>query len=112
MSATLRLTRRYGTFFVGCTQFATAPYTNTFCAIAGDDYGSTQGSMIAAGVVCGLLTFTVPILPVATVFTATLAAIAVSLAVASMFIAYPLAVLSDSLDTPWQDKPGVEIYQF
>lgn len=96
MSATPSLSRFYGSFFWGCTQFAVSPYTNTFFAIAKGRTHQEDKNYIAAGVVCGILTFLVPILPVLTSFTFSLASIAMILAAASMFLTYPIAILADA----------------
>lgn len=111
MSSIVGLTRGYGRFFVDCAKFAVCPYTNTFMSIAEDKRGSNTGNVALAGLVCGLLTFAVPVLPIVTSFTATFAAIAMCLAAVSMCFTYPLAWLNDACDDSWQrDEPGVEVY--
>ena len=95
MSSTLSLTRGYGSFFLGCAKFAVSPYTNTFMAIANDRDRRELQNVAAAAIVCGILTFVVPVLPMIASFTFALASIAMSLAIASMFITYPIALLSD-----------------
>ena len=101
MSATLGLTRHYSRFFGECLTFGVSPYTNTFMTIAEDKRGSNTGNVAAAALVCGLLTFAVPVLPLITAFTATLAAVAMCLALASMCVTYPIALLSDACDDSW-----------
>ena len=96
MSATLSLSRTYGSFFWGCTKFAVSPYTNTFLAIANDKKNPGLENIVAAAIVTGILTFVVPILPVLASITFALASIAMLAAVASMFATYPVAVLADA----------------
>ena len=105
MSATLSLSRGYGSFFWNCTKFAVSPYTNTFLSIANpgsrnsrdlDDCANGVDNVISAAVVCGILTFVVPVLPILASFTFTFASIAMLLAVSSMFLTYPFAVLADA----------------
>lgn len=108
MSATVGLTRNYSRFFVGCSKFALSPYTNTFMNIAEDKRGSNARNVTEAALVCGLLTFVVPILPLVTSFTATFAAIAMCLAALSMCFTYPLAWINDACDNSWQkDRTSV-----
>ncbi len=115
MSSTRSLTRGYGSFFLGCADLAVLPYTGTFMAIAsgrdGDRLNLTctgasmamaiasgrldRTNVAAAAIVCGILTFVVPVLPMIAKFTFAMASIAMSLAIASMFITYPIALLSD-----------------
>lgn len=97
MSATLSLSRTYGSFFWGCTKFAISPYTNTFLAIANDKNNNDQlTNIVAAAIVTSVLTFVVPVLPVLASITFAFASIAMLLAAASMFITYPIAVLADA----------------
>jgi hypothetical protein len=98
MSATLSLSSTYGSFFWGCTKFAVSPYTKTFLAIASDEKeGNVITNSIAAGVVCGILTFVIPVLPVFASVTFAIASVAMLLAVASMFVTYPIAVIADAI---------------
>lgn len=101
MSATLNLTRGYGSFFLGCGKFAISPYTETFWGIAtpNDNIRGEElfSNVIAAGMITGVLTFVVPVLPVLCSITSALAAVAATLAVASMFILYPIALFADML---------------
>lgn len=99
MSATLSLSSAYGSFFWGCTKFAVSPYTNTFFGIANPKdarFKDIIPNVAAAAVICGVLTFVVPVLPVLASITFSLASIAMTLAVASMFVAYPLALIADA----------------
>lgn len=102
MSHIVSLTKGYGSFFWNCTKFSIYPYTKTFSAIAGtcnendgEKDSCTGVGIIAAAVVCGILTFVVPILPALTAATFALSSIGVLLAVASMFATYPIAILTD-----------------
>lgn len=104
MSSVLRLTRGYGRFFVGCGEFAISPYTNTFMNIAEDKHGSNTQNVAAAFLACGLLTFVVPVLPIVTAFTATLAGIAMCIAAASMCFTYPFAWIDDACDDSWKNE--------
>jgi hypothetical protein len=99
MSSLLSLSGGYGSFFWGCTKFAVSPYTNTFSSIAnagGSGYNKAAENFIGAAVICGVLTFVVPVLPVLAAFTFALASIAMLLAVASMFLTYPCAAVIDA----------------
>ena len=99
MSKILSLSESYGSFFWNCTKFAIYPYTNTFMAMvknAEKDGNDSCSSLIAASIVTGVLTFVVPILPVFASFTFALASIAMLLAVVSMFVTYPIAILADA----------------
>ncbi|CEG58889.1 hypothetical protein [Legionella fallonii] len=99
MSATLSLTRGYGSFFWGCAKFAVSPYTSTFLGIASANGCREEDSLehvAAAAVVCGILTFVVPILPIISAFTTTLSMIAASLAALSMIATYPFAIAIDA----------------
>lgn len=107
MSKLLTLSGTYGSFFWGCTKFAVSPYTQTFKAIATsgnhNDPVELITNSIAAGVVCGMLTFVVPVLPVIAAFTFFLASIAMLLAVSTMFITYPIALIADGCALPSED---------
>ncbi|MDI1351684.1 MAG: hypothetical protein PSV35_02780 [bacterium] len=115
MSSILSLSRGYGSFFVGCTKFAVSPYTNTFMsiALARDQQGREDlRNVAAAAIVCGVLTFVIPILPAITSVTVALATIAMALAVATMFLTYPIALLADICDTSWEDSPHTHRHAF
>jgi hypothetical protein len=105
MSATLSLGEKYGSFFWGCTKFAVSPYTGTFRAILNNDKKDNNIIVrgISAGIICGVLTFVVPILPAIASFTFALASIAMLLATASMFVTYPFALLADAFRPPSKD---------
>lgn len=94
MSHTSRLSNKYCSFFEGSLGFAVSPYTKTFNAIAHGNNGNNNNSC-AALLICGVLTFAVPVLPTLTFATTTLAMIAMVLAVASMFLTFPLTLLID-----------------
>ncbi len=97
MSATLRLSGSYASFFWKCTKFAVSPYTNTFMSIVNDEKEDPIiNRIIAATAVTGILTFVVPVLPVLSAFTFALASIGMLLAVGTMFATYPVAVLADA----------------
>ena len=101
MSQTLSLNRRYGSFFWECTKFAASPYTKTFMSIAGINDRNENArfeNITAAAIICGVLTFVVPVLPTIASFTTSLASIAILLAVASMFVTYPVALVMDACD--------------
>lgn len=105
MSALLKLSQNYGSFFWECTKFAVSPYTNTFMAIANPDSNNKDecmGNIVAASLIVGVLTFVVPVLPVLSLITFALASIAMLLAVASMFVTYPVAILTDAC-TPYDN---------
>lgn len=111
MSKLLSLSSAYGSFFWGCTKFAISPYTNTFLSIASsgnqNSLDDTCNNVAAAGIVCGVLTFVVPVLPVLASITFAFASIAMLLAVASMFATYPLALLVDACtpsDRSWDNS--------
>ena len=96
MPNTLSLTRSYGSFFWGCTKFAVSPYTATFKGIARSGGDDGLENVAAAAVVCGILTFVVPVLPVLTSISGTFAAIAALLAITSMLVTYPVAIVLDA----------------
>lgn len=108
MSKLLTLSSTYGSFFWGCTKFAVSPYTQTFKAIAtsGNNNDSVEliANSVAAAVICGMFTFVVPVLPVLATFTFALASIAMLLAVATMFVTYPVALLADACTPPSEDE--------
>ena len=96
MSATRDLTKFYGNFFLEATDFAFYPYTGTFLAAGDNPYGDFD--FATAIVAVGILTFVVPLLPVIFSVTSAIASVAVSLAVASMFLSYPAALLCDVIN--------------
>lgn len=103
MPAVRSLTRFYGSFFLSCASFSVCPYLMTAGAFIDSDHPKTEELLLGVGV-CIFLSTVVPILPAITSVTFALAAFAASLALASMFIAFPLALLSDALDS-CSDEP-------
>ena len=98
MSATKEVTIQYGRFFINCGRFAISPYTRVFFGVASDGRGHYP-DIIPAALIVGFLTFAIPLLPALFAVTSALAAVAVSLAIASMFILYPCALVMDACDT-------------
>ena len=96
MSATRDLTKFYVNFFLGATDIAWYPYTRTFLAAGSNPHG--EFDFPTAFLAVGILTFVVPILPVIFSVTSAIASVAVSLAVASMFLSYPAALLCDVIN--------------
>lgn len=96
MTATRSLTNFYGSFFLGCTKLAICPYTETLRAFMDPQRLRTEELMLGVAA-CIVLTTVVPVLPTLTSFTFTIALFAASLAMASMFLAYPFAILADAL---------------
>lgn len=118
MSNILSLTRSYGFFFRDCAKFAISPYTDTFSKIANADRNERSEylkNIGAATVICGIFTFVIPILPVLTALTCAFSAIAVLLAVSSLFITYPLAIVIDVCDAPdlpcYEESPFPQIFK-
>lgn len=109
-SCTGFLGRKYGSFFWGCTKFAFSPYISTFKWIANDDQNPNHcNAMVDAAAVTALFTFVVPILPALSSITFALASIAMLLATASMFITYPVAILTDGcLSSTRANEPEVD----
>ena len=93
MGATRDLTKFYGNFFLGAADLACYPYTRTFLAAGNNPH--REFDFPTAIVAVGILTFVVPILPVIFSVTSAIASVLVSLAVASMFLLYPAALLCD-----------------
>ncbi|EHL31580.1 hypothetical protein [Legionella drancourtii] len=96
-SAISKATVSYGSFFVGCAAFAISPYLLTLRAFVNSKPAKTEDLVLGAAA-CIFLSTVVPILPTITSITFTLAAFAMSVALASMFLIYPLALLNDALD--------------
>ena len=94
-SYSLDVSRIYAHFFWKCAEFALSPYIMMFNVIAAPDENGGEENVAAAAVIVGLLTFVVPVLPMLASFTIPLASIAMSLAIASMFIVYPIALIFD-----------------
>ena len=98
MSATGSLTKFYGSFFLGCVDLAVCPYTFTLGAFLDPNEPKTE-QLVLGVAACVVLSVVVPILPTITSITFAIAMFAASLALASMFIAYPIALLADALDS-------------
>lgn len=96
-SAVRRATESYGSFFVGCAAFAISPYLLTLRAFVNSKPAKTEDLVLGAAT-CLFLSTVVPILPTITSITFTIAAFAMSVALASMFLIYPIALLNDALD--------------
>ncbi|KTD56942.1 hypothetical protein Lsai_1919 [Legionella sainthelensi] len=97
MSATKSLTRFYGSFFLKCGEVAIYPYLLTMGAFI--DSKPKEEELILGIGVCLFLSTVVPILPAITSITFAIASFGISLALASMFVTYPVALISDALDS-------------
>lgn len=95
MYVTRALTNKYISFFTGCADFAISPYTKTFLKLAEPTHQGDDPDYIGATLITGILTFAIPILPAIFAVTSALAIVAASLAIASMFVLYPEALMSD-----------------
>lgn len=96
-TTTQSLTKLYGSFFSSTIDFAICPYTLTYSAFAGK--GTDRDYNPALGVFgCIFLSTVVPILPDLTLITLLGAAVMTSLAIASMFIAYPATIVIDAFN--------------
>jgi hypothetical protein len=104
MSATRSLTRFYGSFFLSCANIAVCPYLLTATAFIEDSKHPKRGELLLGIGACIFLSTVVPILPTITSITFTIAMFAASLALASMFIAYPIALISDAADSCADDS--------
>ena len=107
MSMIQNVTRGYASFFWDCANFAVSPYTKTFLAVANPSGASKDDTLLnvaAAAVVTGILTFVIPVLPTLFSITCAIASVAASLAVASMFLFYPIALLNDLLEPANDNK--------
>ncbi|MFT4059958.1 MAG: hypothetical protein QM652_10470 [Legionella sp.] len=94
---TNELTKFYGRFFWGCGKVAIAPYKTVLTG--GRDFKNcTAEDLFAGAVACVVLSTVVPILPALTSITWAVAFVAASLALASMFITYPTAILLDAFE--------------
>lgn len=96
MSATRSLTNFYGSFFLGCGQVAVSPYILTLNAFMSSQ-PKTEDLILGIGA-CIFFSTVVPILPEITSFTFAVATFAASLALASMFVSYPISILMDALN--------------
>ncbi|KTC90192.1 hypothetical protein OQJ18_05095 [Fluoribacter dumoffii] len=95
MSATKSLTNFYGSFFWKCAKFAICPYRLTINAFLDSEDPDPNDLALGIGA-CLVLSTIVPILPTITSLTIAIASIAAVLALASMFVTYPLTILSDA----------------
>lgn len=109
MSHTRDLTLGYVRFFAKTFDFAVSPYTWTFEAAGRRTRGHFD--LLSATLAVGLLTFVAPVLPALFSVTSTLASLAASIAVASMFVLYPIALIQDlfSYESPYRDD---EVYGY
>ena len=97
MTATRSLTKFYGSFFLGCAELAVCPYIYTMKAFMGTQ-PETKDLVLGIGA-CIFFSTVVPVLPGIASLTFAIASFAASIALATMFVAYPLAVISDALDS-------------
>lgn len=97
MSATRDLSEFYGSFFTKCGLVAVSPYLLTLGAFINSKPAKTEDLVLGVAA-CIFLSTVVPILPSITSLTFTLALFAASLALASMFLAYPIALCLDASD--------------
>ncbi|KTD14133.1 hypothetical protein Lgra_0743 [Legionella gratiana] len=98
MSATKSLTQFYGSFFLKCGEIAIYPYLLTMGAFIDSNPPKQEDLILGIGV-CLFLSTVVPILPAVTSITFAIASFGICLGLASMFIAYPTALLFDALDS-------------
>lgn len=103
MSATKSLTQFYGSFFWKCGEIALCPYLLTMGAFIDSKPAKTEDLILGVGV-CLFLSTVVPILPAITSITFAVAAFGISLALASMFVAYPVVLLSDAIESTRSDR--------
>lgn len=96
MTATRSLTKFYGSFFLGCGQVAASPYLLTLNAFM--DSQPKKEDLILGIAACVFFSTVVPILPEVASFTFAVAAFAASLALATMFVTYPISILMDALN--------------
>lgn len=99
MKPSIYLTQCYGSFYWECTKFAAKPYTTAFKALASDPLLDTAANYAKGVIVIGMLTFIVPVLPIATSVTTLIAAVGILIAAASMLITYPFARGLDLIDS-------------
>ena len=97
-TCTAGVTKFYGNFFIGALDFAILPYSLTLCAFAKNRNHMDPAEFAMGVAACVALSTLVPILPELTSFTIAIACFATSLALASMFLSYPLALLIDAFD--------------
>ena len=97
MKTTRALTNKYISFFTGCADFAISPYTKTFLKLAEPTHQGDHADYIGAMLITGILTVAIPVLPAIFAVTSALAMVAFSLAIATMFLLYPCALVLDLL---------------
>lgn len=95
MSATRSLTKFYGSFFLGCGELSISPYLLTLNAFMRSQ--PKEEDLILGIGACIFFSTIVPILPQVTAFTFAVASFAASMALASMFVTYPLAIFADAV---------------
>lgn len=97
MSAVRSLTDFYASFFTKTALFAVSPYTLTVAAFLDSRNPKSQDLLLGVAA-CVILSTVVPVLPWITSITFAIAGFAMSVALASMFIAYPVALIMDALE--------------
>lgn len=97
-TATYSLSKRYGSFFGGCVQLAVSPYLIGLELFTKDPKNMHPKDLALGVGACLFFTFVVPILPAITSVTFSLAAFGACIALASMFITYPVAFAMDIVD--------------
>ncbi|CDZ77745.1 hypothetical protein BN59_02035 [Legionella massiliensis] len=97
MPAVRSLTEFYASFFTKTALFAVSPYTLTFAAFLDSRNPKTEELLLGVAA-CVILSTVVPVLPWITSITFAIAGFAMSVALASMFIAYPVALIMDALE--------------
>lgn len=98
MSSIRSLTNFYGSFFSGCAELSIAPYLFTLNRCKG--VTRNRGDDFILGVAaCVFFSTVVPILPELTSITMAIALFAALLALATMFVSYPVALCLDAMDS-------------
>ncbi len=101
MSQLSNISEKYINFYTKCGLFAVSPYYLLIKGIVKEtDLQSPQfiKEALTASVVCSLLSFIVPVLPLLTSLTMTLASFVATVAVMTMFISYPIALIQDCVE--------------
>jgi mannose/fructose/N-acetylgalactosamine-specific phosphotransferase system component IID len=98
------LNNAYASFFSKAGKFAISPYTAAFydtCGLSREDQDDTSWIVRAmvGGPICAALTV-IPVLPIATAVTASLALASAIIAALSALIAYPVAAVMDAFLSP------------
>lgn len=70
------------------------------------DQYQTEDNVSGTTIICGILAFVVPILPLIAPFSFIMTSIAVSLAIAAVFLTYQVAVLVDTYHSVWNPDLG------